>query len=264
MTHGLSNGFLYTAKRIITIWDTAKGTVENAGTGFFVQKENTLYLITNRHVAELTYSHPEYMGATLKECRCEGYENMSEDFTPTIYTSIKIENHGDFVFHSNPNNDIACLKNPKYVKGTSGTITLPIDYALLATKDILDTKVTVCDTIAYPGFPDWYDRKNNTPIFRMGTIASDPRVGYAVNAGDPDSDQIAYEGFSSSGASGSPVFAIQKGFKTGPGISVPDDFYRPVLLIGINSGHFPSKEGHSGISLFYKSSAIIETIESCK
>ena len=94
MTHGLSNGFLYTAKRIITIWDTAKGTVENAGTGFFVQKEDTLYLITNRHVAELTYSHPEYMGATLKECRCEGYENMSEDFTPTTYTSIKIENHG--------------------------------------------------------------------------------------------------------------------------------------------------------------------------
>lgn len=264
MTHGLSNGFLYTAKRIITIWDTAKGTIENAGTGFFVQKEDTLYLITNRHVAELTYSHPEYMGATLKECRCEGYENMSEDFISTAYTSIKIENHGDFVFHSNPNNDIACLKNPKYVKGTSGTITLPIDYALLATKDILDTKVTVCDTVAYPGFPDWYDRKNNTPIFRMGTIASDPRVGYAVNAEDPDSDQIAYEGFSSSGASGSPVFAIQRGFKTGAGISVPNDFYRPVLLIGINAGHFPSKEGHSGISLFYKSSAIIETIESCK
>lgn len=48
MTHGLSNGFLYTAKRIITIWDTAKGTVENAGTGFFIQKEDTLYLITNR------------------------------------------------------------------------------------------------------------------------------------------------------------------------------------------------------------------------
>jgi len=39
MTHGLSNGFLYTAKRIITIWDTAKGTIENAGTGFLSKKK---------------------------------------------------------------------------------------------------------------------------------------------------------------------------------------------------------------------------------
>lgn len=264
MIHGLSNAFLYSAKRVITIWDTPKGTIESSGTGFFVQKNDDLFLITNRHVAELEYAHPEYTGALFKECRCEGYECMSENFTPSVYTSIKIENHHDFVFHSNTHNDIACLKNPQYVSGTSGTITLPIDYSLLATKELIDTKLMVCDTIAYPGFPDWYDRKNNTPIFRMGTVASDPRVGYAISVADPDADRIAYEGFSSSGASGSPVFAVQKGFKTGTGISAPDDFYRPVLLVGINAGHYSGKEGHSGISWFYKSSAIIETIESCK
>ena len=262
MIHGLSNAYLYMAKHVITIWETPEGTIQNTGTGFFVQKDDDLFLITNRHVAELTYSHPEYADAVLKECYCEGYESISKDFTPSTYTSIKIENCCDFVFHSNPNNDIACLKNPQYIIGTSGTITLPIPYSLLATKEQIDTQLMVCDTVAYPGFPNLYDKKNKTPIFRMGSIASDPRVGYAPNATDPDADRIAYEGFSSSGASGSPVFAIQKGFKTGKGISAPDGFYRPVLLVGINAGHYSNEEGHSGISWFYKSSAIIEIIES--
>ena len=263
MMHGLSNTFLYTAKRVITLWNTNVGQVENSGTGFFINKGDVLYLITNRHVVDLPYADPQYIGATLIGCRCEGYESVRKDSLPSVYTTIHIKNYNKFVFPTNQNNDIACLKDPESIDGSPSKISLPIDYELLASKEKIENDLTLCDTIAYPGFPKWYDRKNNTPIFRMGTIASDPRVGYSANAGDPDADRVAYEGFSSSGSSGSPVFATQRGFKVGGALKAAGDFYRPVMVVGINAGHYPSNEGHSGISWFFKSSAIIELIDSC-
>ena len=136
----------------------------------------------------------------------------------------------------------------------------------------------------------------------MGTIASDPRLDYAYDIQEryvQGAARVAYEGFSSGGSSGSPVFAIQKGFRTGVGIDAPPDFFREVKLIGINAGHFgmtvstdsesedtenvvgeekdqkrkqvicsaEKKDantsgvvGHSGISYFYKSSVVLEMI----
>ena len=266
MLHGLSNEFLYSAKRIVTYWNTTKGLIESSGTGFFVNKGDEIFLVTNRHVVELSYSRPEYAGATLHQFLVEGYECAEVGKLPSQYSTIVIENVSEFVFHPNRFNDIACLKNPKCDLSVSktSTISLPIEYELLATNEEINTKLTVCDTIAYPGFPQWYDKKNGTPIFRMGTVASDPRVGYACRITDPDADRVAYEGFSSAGASGSPVFAIQRGFPTGTGIKAPDGFYRKVMLVGINAGHFSdTQEHHSGISYFYKSSAILETIALC-
>lgn len=152
------------------------------------------------------------------------------------------------------------MKDPKAVGGI--TIIAPIAYSMLATENWLSEKLTVCDTVAYPGFPEWYDRQNNTPVFRMGTIASDPRLNYSYTPGAPVASRIAYEGFSTGGASGSPVFATQRGFQIGGGLSASDGFYREVTLIGINAGHFKDQAGHSGISYLYKSSAILELINS--
>ena len=95
----------------------------------------------------------------------------------------------------------------------------------------------------------------------MGTIASDPRTNYCYRNGDPIAARIAYEGFSSEGASGSPVFATQKGFPVGEGLEAPEDFYREMKLIGIHAGHYHSDKGHSGISYFYKSSVIKNIID---
>ena len=80
--HGLSNSFLYTAKHIVSYWDTPKGKIYMEGTGFFVQKDDDIFLITNRHVAELPYAHPEYAGATLSEFLCKGYECMTAESLP--------------------------------------------------------------------------------------------------------------------------------------------------------------------------------------
>lgn len=266
MIHGLSNIYLYAAKRVITYWKTSDGEIRKVpGTGFAVTHDEDIYLITNRHVAELSYTRPQYTDNTLLYIEFEGYEDIDESNLPNKYTVAQIVNGDEFVYHSNENNDIACLKNPRFKVKASESINIAaaIPFEMLAAKDRLDKKLTVCDTVAYPGFPEWFDKKNRTPIFRMGTIASDPRFGYSPNTTAPDADIIAYEGFSSNGASGSPVFAIQKGFKIGNGLKAPDDFYREVMVVGINAGHYSGTEGHSGISYFYKSSAILEVIEKC-
>lgn len=263
MINGLSNIFLYSAKRIVTYWDTNQGIISLEGTGFFISKGDNIYLITNRHVAELAYAYPKYNGAVLIKFLIEGYESVEEGELPSKYSTIPISNFNDFVVHPNDSNDIACLKDPKCNLDNSETssISLPIDYEMLATNEDFNTKLIVCDRIAYPGFPEWYDKKNKTPIFRMGTIASDPRVGYSLFSNAPDADCVAYEGFSTNGASGSPVFAVQRGFSVGKGINAPEGFYRPVMLVGINAGHFLDEDKHhSGISYFFKSSAIIDVI----
>ena len=227
---------------------------------FFIGKNNTYYLVTNRHVVESSYYAAEYKSFTVSEFLVESFEDTDTTGLPVSSKTTSIANWSEFKFHKNDHNDIACLKDPKAVGGI--TIIAPIAYSMLATEDWLSEKLTVCDTIAYPGFPEWYDRQNNTPVFRMGTIASDPRLNYSYTPGAPVASRIAYEGFSTGGASGSPVFAAQRGFQIGGGLSASDGFYREVKLIGINAGHFKDQTGHSGISYLYKSSAILELIDS--
>ncbi|WP_134940933.1 MULTISPECIES: hypothetical protein [Ralstonia solanacearum species complex] len=107
----------------------------------------------------------------------------------------------------------------------------------------------------------WHDKKEKRPIFRSGTIASDPRYNYSFEdtvAGDC----VAYEAFSYGGSSGGPVLALQKGLKPGAGISMTG--YRPARLVWINTGHLKEMAGsnrHSGMSYFYKSTALLELID---
>lgn len=75
---------------------------------------------------------------------------------------------------------------------------------------------------------------------------------------------IAYEAFSFGGSSGSPVFAIHNGFPVGGAIQAGENFYRPVMLIGINAGHLVVDgldRHHAGISYMYKSSVILQIID---
>lgn len=260
MMHGLNNTFLYTAKKIIAKWSDGTNQAEFRGTGFFIQKDSDFFLITNRHMVEPGYSDAKYKGFHVTEFIVEHFENTNTTGIPIAIKTTSIANWNEFVFHPNAHNDVACLKDPKAVGGI--TIIAPISYSMLADDIWTNQRLSVCDTIAYPGFPEWYDRQNNTPIFRMGTIASDPRLNYSYVPGAPAASRTAYEGFSTGGSSGSPVFAVQRGFQTGGSITASEGFYREVKLIGINAGHFKDQVGHSGISYFYKSSTIRELIDS--
>ena len=43
MTHGLSNGYLYTAQRTIATWNTPDGVRVVSGTGFLVKQDEDIY-----------------------------------------------------------------------------------------------------------------------------------------------------------------------------------------------------------------------------
>ena len=252
MIHGLNNRMLYSAKKLSVTLDNS---IITRGTGFFVEKGNDLFLITNRHVVDPWRGNEKLKGHKITEFLLESFESFDANGIPCIL------NWEDFRFHPNEANDVACLKNPEIEQ--EAIINVAIPFELLATTEWLNEKLVVCDTIAYPGYPEWYDRRNNTPIFRMGTVASDPRFDYSYNPDEPVSALIAYEGFSSGGSSGSPVVATQRGFPTGAGLTAPKDFFREIKVIGINAGHFPvGEESHSGISYLYKSSTILDIINS--
>lgn len=261
MLHGINNTYLYSAKKIIARWSNGIDCIELRGTGFFIDKDGDPILITNRHVVEPGYDDRKYEKFNVVDMRFETISTTGNDAAPQVLSIASIVNYKDFVFHPNPNNDVACLKHLQISGGNTISVSFSIPYSMLATSEWIASKLLVCDTIAYPGFPEWYDRQNNTPIFRIGTIASDPRLNYSYIPGAPDAARIAYEGFSTGGASGSPVFAIQRGFPTGGAIRAPEGFYREVKLIGINAGHFNDQKGHSGISYLYKSSAIHDIID---
>ncbi|WOH63162.1 hypothetical protein [Bradyrhizobium sp. BWA-3-5] len=145
--------------------------------------------------------------------------------------------------------------------GEGSMVVTQIGYELLADADML-AKIDVCDLVALPGYPDFYDRNGNRPIMRMGTIASDPESDYC-DLGMRPARRIAYEAFSSAGSSGSPVFALAKGMRTGAGLS--GGYFRDFCLLGVNAGHLRGRDemdpSHAGISYCYKSTCIVEAIK---
>lgn len=231
--------------------------------------------MTNRHVVQIDYRNEKYKGYKLVELKIES--NYRDNITNKCETrkEIVIKNYNSFVFSKNENDDVACLFGIDGSKQNIG-IKEAVDYSMLADDKWINEKLCVCDLIAIPGFPNRFDKNNNAPIMRSGTIASDPRLDYSGAENDTIiSKRIAYEGYSKNGASGSPVFVLQKGFATDKGLSTPEDFYREVKLVGINALHYTDTEiieenekgekigyfEHSGISIFYKSSIIKEMID---
>ena len=124
MMHGLNNMYLYAAKKIISRWTNGQEQVELRGTGFFIGKNNTYYLVTNRHVVEPSYYAAEYKSFTVSEFLVESFEDTDTTGLPVSSKTTSIANWSEFKFHKNDHNDIACLKDPKAVGGI--TIIAPI------------------------------------------------------------------------------------------------------------------------------------------
>ena len=269
MIHGLRNDFLYLALKIdVEFINSKSDTAKMEGTAFIVKnKKGELCLITNRHVVDLSYKKTEAKWADFKcneiVIHCK---EMDEKGLPSNDHLLLVGNPEDFKFPINYQNDVACLKNfmVKSFDGSEPKINYNLDFKDIATKNELISQISICDQIAFPGFPTWHDHRNKLAIFRTGTIASDPRFNYSYN-GEDNGEVLAYEGFSFAGSSGSPVFAIQKGIKiSSDSLNISGGDFRRVMLIGVNAGHLPEKgviDTHSGISFFYKSSVILELID---
>lgn len=269
MFHGLDNSFLYSALKLNSHFER-KSTAEKenvSGTGFFVlNRDKQLCLVTNRHMLDIGYEKEpgKYAGFSLSHVEIYGFlaDPSSKQAIPKTRSCAVLRSENNSIkFSSDYKNDVAVVINPQVLTpaGQGFNADYFVDRELIADSAWIDTKLTVCDFVAFPGFPPWHDKAEQRPIFRTGTISSDPRSNYSYT-GQPEGQKIAYEAFSFGGSSGSPVFATQKGLQPGEGIRF--DGYREAKLIGINAGHLDHKYGqHSGISYFFKSSVILELIE---
>lgn len=258
MIHGLNNNFLYSAFKLEAGFQLSSGgkVIAISGTAFFVRVRDIMYLVTNRHNLDLQYKDQKYKGFELKSLSLTGR------FSGDKLQVIELDSMTNGVVFANDHmNDVACIPAPSFKLPIGERVVLDyfLSEGLIAGASEFQRDLSVCDFVAFPGYPEWHDNVDIRPIFRGGTIASDPRQSFHHKSayGEIGGDSVAYEAFSFGGSSGSPVFALQKGIKPGPGIKFDD--YRDARLIGINGGHFRSAESfHSGISYFYKSSVILE------
>ena len=65
MHHGLNNTYIYAVSKITLVITNGTANVSIQGTGFFIVKENDLFLITNRHVVQPEWKEPKYQGYKL-------------------------------------------------------------------------------------------------------------------------------------------------------------------------------------------------------
>ena len=265
MFHGLDNNFLYSAYQITSEFTSEFNEPTTVrGTGFWVMtNQSQLALVTNRHIVDPEYADLNNRGYQLNRLGVSGKCNVPPSELPDIDVIFEVVDP-DVHYSEVYQNDIACIFDPQ-VKGVIGSPTAKIDFFvpinLLATAKDYESQFSVCDFVAFPGFPEWYDKLQQRPILRSGTIASDPRYDYS-DVPEYKGECMAYEAFSYGGSSGSPVFALEKGPKPGRGISFPG--FRELKLLGINAGHLnvgSSNPQHSGISYLYKSSAILDILE---
>lgn len=267
MMHGLNNAVLYAVTQLHCICKNGIDVKRYSGTGFFIVKDNELYLITNRHVAE-----PGYKDASLKGYILDEIVFHNRRFNEQTHKVDLEECHmvsWNLQIPEDPNDDVACFY--EMVGKSPFCVSSFIPVSFLATKEMIENKISVCDFIAFIGFPEVYDHKNNLAILRTGTISSDPRLNYSYSQDECLGHVIAYEAFSKGGSSGSPVFALQKGFSiSGDIIETSENFYRKVCLVGINAGSVEKTVNlkddvkyneHQQLSYMYKSYVILDLIE---
>ncbi|MTI11465.1 trypsin-like peptidase domain-containing protein [Curvivirga aplysinae] len=237
------------------------------GTGFFVYgSSDEVFFITNRHIVDLEYGHSKYkhQGYELGRIQVKFWQNDAHG-KPVKLVSALMPQY--LVFHNvNEDEDVAVIRTGGQLAcDVGGPIKLDfiVPYDWIATETIYSDGAFICsDRLVFSGFPEWYG-EDYRPLMREGVISSDPRFDYKLPEKGVNGTCVAYEAFSFSGSSGSPVFAIQRGVR---GEGIVDSSYREMYLVGINAGHLiESKSGaHSGMSYFFKSYVLKKMLDSIK
>ncbi|KKM01542.1 hypothetical protein LCGC14_1793380 [marine sediment metagenome] len=243
--------FLYSAYKIKTKHSDGQKVLEGTATAFLLDIGSGIaWIITNRHVLDIDYkkSTPKYKDFKLVSLELTGRKPDDTEYTIQIVPSTHA------FFDNNYENDVAMIL-PKATLNDNQNFEWHFNLNHLASEENFE-HIIPYDVICYSGFPETHDKFMRRPILRSGRIASDPKFNYSWDEYN-HGDCIAYEGFSSPGGSGSPVFATARGL---PNMNNS----RGAYLIGVNAGHIPGEFGHSGISYFYKSTVIYGIIEQNK
>ncbi|WP_439579963.1 hypothetical protein [Elioraea sp.] len=264
---GLPAQFLYAAMQIRTVFvDDVDQRLTKCGTAFFVRHptEPEVCLVTNRHLIQAFYKFPSDL---MQERRFSNYKIEYIDVIgrfsgDNLQTFRSIHGHYDIVFPDNECHDIAVIKFRKIITEIMTDAPIKIDnvftYDTLAQSHEFGDKILVCDIVAFPSYSEWVSEKEMRPTFRVGWVVSDPRHG--IDLPEVKGDAMLIEGFSTSGSSGAPVIALEKGIRTGSGLQ--GGSFRPFRLVGVNAGHLRAKDYlHANLSYIFKSTVIDECIK---
>ena len=241
------------------------------GTGFitgFPTPDNRFALVTNRHLTDIPWVNPSRDGTVLKSVKVELWQsrNLRIEFDiqdPTVY--LHEDEYIDVsVVPFGPAIDMNAVGYP-YDKienlipdPNAGVLEFQhaLSWEYLLECESLWPELGPGESVAFPGYPVWYDRLQTRPVLRSGVIASDPQTEYRSSSGEltihDGNQQILFDAFSTNGNSGSPVFVAQRGMPPvdlkmilAQGSSAPPanarlafTGYRRSFLIGINAGHF--------------------------
>jgi hypothetical protein len=250
MFHEPPKQFLYAAYKVEVEHSDTIGTKKSmVATAFILDVAKGIpWIITNRHVIDLNYID---LTGKYKDFKLSGLNITGRRPDDTTYI-IRLHEKAKIYFHEDIDNDVVLIE-AKVHSDEAGSFHWHFGIEHLADVRVFET-IEPFDLICYSGFPDQHDKLGGRPIIRSGRIASDPQYNYSWN-NKPHGQCVAYEGFSSEGASGSPIFAPPRGMS-----GIPNS--RHGYLIGVNAGHIHQyNTGHSGISYFYKSTVILEIIE---
>tara|TARA_R110002096_G_scaffold288403_5_gene482149 strand:- start:620 stop:1381 length:762 start_codon:yes stop_codon:yes gene_type:complete len=248
MFHPPQDEFFYLSYLVTaTFSDDLGKKIEKLATAFVLSVGDDPWIITNRHVIDLNYrqSSPKYRDFSLESISLTG--RKPDD---SIY-QIELLKNSRVIFDEEYQNDVAMIL-PRSDSANAEKLHWHFGINHLANDDDFNN-IKPFDLVYYTGFPPQHDKLASRQIGRSGRIASDPRFNYSWDNIDRG-DCVAYEGFSFGGSSGSPIFTPHKGLH-----GITDA--RNAFLIGLNAGHIPTPEGHSGISYFYKSTVIRRMIQ---
>lgn len=242
--------FLYAAYKVeLEYHDDIGNTRAGLATAFILDIGSGIpFIITNRHVVDFNYRKKT---SEDKDFLLHKFLMTGRKADDSTYT-FKLNDNSTYYFHDDEENDIALIEARGELNGAEA-LHWHFGIEHLADAEIFKT-IKPFDLICFSGFPEQHDKFGDRPIMRSGHIASDPQYNYSWSK-ESYGQCIAYEGFSSAGASGSPIFAPSRGMAR-----IPNS--RQDYLIGVNAGHIDdSYKSHSGISYFYKSTVIFEIIE---
>jgi len=266
----LNSNLVWCVHRVRTTFRDALGNRRiGTGTGFWLSVAEHNVFVTNRHNVDpsLKFADEEDLELLSLEIELRQWTNAKE--TPqTRFFPVDQSRPG---LHYSQSADCAILVDP-VMEGRD--LSVYPNATIIKSKDLVTPQafdtglVHQMEAAVFLGFPGaggrrWWDDLWNMPVARQCILASVPRIPF-TNKDVRTKDTILVSGLSFSGASGSPVFLPPRGLA--PGGDIRDPNWRPVLLIGLMTGHFwepnatPEMFRHTGLSYLTRSSAIWELL----
>lgn len=181
---------------------SCKGKEIGSGTGFFYERNNNFFLVTNYHV--LTCRDPKDPSILLDKILSSPDRitfNISvltgQEFGVASTLELSVDENSVFLEHKKRSHgvDLVALK-VNFTPIQREVITTQQDIQLVS-----DIPIEITSNLFIVGYPWGFSPMDNLPVWKKGTVASEPNII------SEDLPKIYVDSFTHPGMSGSPVFA---------------------------------------------------------